>query len=147
MSLLVQTPRPLPVRLLDYALTGIGWLAFSYLITAGVIAVVNGVDHSLEFPFMGGVVATPTALLLYVTVCAINALLLMLWGTYRKRVTRIPPTGLRMADDIQLAERFALSTPQLQDIRLSRMVVIHHAEDGEISRWEGADDTSIRLSA
>lgn len=147
MSLLVQTPRPLGLKVLDYSLTGLGWLAFSYLMTAGIIAVRSGIDQSLEFPVMGSVVATPTALLLYVTICAFNALLLMLWGTYRKRITRVAPKGARMADDIQMAQRFALSTLQLQDIRLSRTVVIHHADDGEISRWEGADDASIRLSA
>lgn len=147
MTLVIRTQRPLAIRILDTALTAVGWLAFSYLMTAGLLAALNGVDHSLEIPFMGGVVPTTLALLLYVTVSAINALLLMLWGTFRKRMTRIAPRGGATLDDERVAERFALSGPQLQDIRLSRMLIIHHAEDGAISRWESADASAVRLSA
>src|SRR5690606_4411803 len=127
--------------------TAVGWLAFSYLVTAGLIALLNGTDRSLEFPLMGGVASNTLALMLYITVSAVNALLLMLWGTFRKRTTRIAPHGHVELDDSSLAERFALSSPQLQDIRLSRLLVIHHAEDGKISRWESADSSAIRLSA
>lgn len=147
MSHLVITRRTPAVRIIDAGLTALGWLAFSYLATAGVIAVISGVDHSLEFTVWGGVVPATTALLLYVTVAAVNALLLMLWGTYRKRVTRIAPHGTGLPDEILLAEHFALSAPQLHDIRLSRLLVIHHADDGEISHWESADSPAVRLSA
>lgn len=147
MNLVVRTPRPILHIIIDVTLTSIGWLAFSYLMTVALSAVLRGVDKSLEFPLLGGIVDTKAALLLYVTICAINALLLMLWGTYHKRVTRTPPRNLMASNDPVLTERFALSGPQLEDIRLSRMMVIHHADDGEISRWESADTASIRLSA
>ncbi|WP_397473314.1 poly-beta-1,6-N-acetyl-D-glucosamine biosynthesis protein PgaD [Pusillimonas sp.] len=147
MNLLVRTPRSISNRILDVGLTALGWLVFSYFMTAGLIAVFNGVDRSMEFSLMGGTVSTTAALMLYLTICAISALLLMLWGTYRKRLTRTAPHRINTPNDALLAESFALSGPQLEDIRLSRMVVIHHADDGEISRWESADTTSIRLSA
>lgn len=147
MTLVIRTRRPAALRFLDLALTAVGWLAFSYLVTAGLIELLNGTDRSLQFPLMGGVVSNTLALMLYATVAAINALLLMLWGTYRRRMTRIAPDGGLELDDSSLAERFALSNPQLQDIRLSRLLIIHHADDGKISHWESADSTAVRLSA
>lgn len=146
MTPIIRTHRPRAIVVLDTLLTALGWLAFSYLITAGFIAVMNGLDHSFELSLMGSAVPATEALLLYVTIAAINALLLMLWGTYRRRSTRVAPRGAA-PDDASLAERFALSGAQLQDIRLSRLLVIHHAEDGEISRWESADTSAKRLIA
>jgi len=147
MTPIIRTRRSLAILLLDTLLTGAGWLAFSYLVTAGLISVLNGTDHSLEVSLMGQPASTALMLLLYVTIAAINALLLMLWGTYRKRMTRSEPRARMPMDDVSLAERFALSGAQLEDIRLSRLLVIHHAEDGEISRWESADTSAVRLSA
>lgn len=147
MTPIIRTQRPRTILLLDTLLTCAGWLAFSYLITAGLISVANGTDHSLEFSVMGQPASTTLVLLLYLTIAAINALLLMLWGTYRKRLTRSAPQSRVPMDDVSQAERFALSGAQLEDIRLSRLLVIHHAEDGEISRWESADTSAIRLSA
>lgn len=147
MTPVIQTRRPVAIRVLDLALTAAGWLAFSYLVTVGLVAILDGTDRSLEFSVMDGAVSTTLALMLYATVSAINALLLMLWGTYRKRQTRTPPAGIAVLDDATLADHFALSSPQLEDIRLSRLLVIHHADDGEISRWESADTTAVRLSA
>lgn len=133
--------------IVDTFLTALGWLGFSYLVTAGVSAVISDVEHSLEITLLGTVLPTTQALLLYVTVAALNGLLLMLWGTYRRRLTRVAPVGAVAPDDALFAERFSLSGPQLHDIRLSRLLVIHHADDGEISRWESADNAAIRLSA
>ena len=147
MTPIIRTRRSRAILLLDTLLTGAGWLAFSYLITAGLISVLNGTDHSLEYSLMGQPASTTLMLLLYVTIAAINALLLMLWGTYRKRMTRSEPPSRMPMDDVSLAERFALSGTQLEDIRVSRLLVIHHAEDGEISRWESADNSAVRLSA
>jgi len=113
------------------------------VIAAAIFAVLGVLGFTLAL----GSVTTLIVVLLYVTIAAINALLLMLWGTYRKRVTRSAPQSRAPMDDVSQAERFALSGAQLEDIRLSRLLVIHHAEDGEISRWESADTSAIRLSA
>lgn len=147
MTPIIRSHRPRAILIMDTLLTALGWLAFSYLVTAGIIAVIDGADHSFEFSLLGNVVPTTLALLLYITIAAVNALLLMLWGTYRKRLTRIPPHGGIALDDASLAERFELSGAQLEDIRLSRLLVIHHADNGEISRWEGVDTSTIRLTA
>ena len=147
MSLIIRTRRSHLAVVVDTILTALGWLGFSYLMAAGITAVVNGMDHSLEISFLGGALPTTQSLLLYVTIAAINALLLMLWGTYRRRMTRTAPDEASVLDDVSFAENFALSSPQLHDIRLSRLLVIHHAENGEISRWESADSSTVRLSA
>lgn len=147
MSMIIRTRRSRTAVIADTLLTALGWLGFSYLVMAGVIAVVSGVDHSLEISMLGSVLPTTQVLLLYAVIAAINALLLMLWGTYRRRLTRVAPRDATILDDALFAERFALSRPQLQDIRLSQLLVIHHTENGEISRWESADTSAIRLSA
>lgn len=147
MNLIIHTQRPRRTVIVDTVLTALGWLGFSYLVAAGVAAVLADVDHSLEISLLGNVLPTTQALLLYLTVAAANALLLMLWGTYKRRLTRVAPRDAANLDDALLAERFALSTPQLHDIRLSHLLVIHHADNGEISRWESADNAGIRLSA
>lgn len=149
MSPIIRTHRSRPYLLLDTLLTALGWLGFSYLMTAGIVAVLSGVDQSFELSVMGNAMSTTTALLLYVTIAAVNALVLVLWGTYRKRVTRIAPNGANddWMDETLLANRFALSSPQMQDIQLSRLLVIHHADSGEISRWESTNTPSVRLSA
>jgi len=147
MTPIIRTHRSRAFVVIDALITALGWLAFSYLATAGVIAVMTGLDHSFEFSLMGSEVPVTHALLLYVTIAALNALILILWGTYRRRSTRIAPQSSAASDDASLAERFALSGAQLQDIRLSRLLVIHHADDGEISRWEGYDASNIRLTA
>lgn len=147
MNPIIRTRQARSALIVDTLLTALGWLGFSYLVAAGIAAVISDVDHSLEITLLGNVLPTTQALLLYTTVAAFNAVLLMLWGTYRRRLTREEPHGAVALDDVLLAERFALSPPQLQDIRLSRSLVIRHADDGEISSWESADTSGIRLSA
>lgn len=147
MNLIIRTRRSQLGRFADLLITAVGWLAFSYLVARGVLAVINGIDHSMEVTFMGSALMTTQTLMLYLTIAAINALLLMLWGTYRRRMTRTTPDGAANMDDTMIAQGFSLSNPQLEDIRLSRQLVIHHADSGEIDRWECADTSHIRLSA
>ena len=145
MTPIIRTHRPRAIIMLDALLTRFGWLAFSYLITAGLLSIRNKTDHSLDLSLLGGTVSTPQALMMYITIAAVNALLLVLWGTYRKRITRVAPKLRTPTDDVSLAERFALTGTQLEDIRLSRQLVIHHAANGEISRWEGSTTPSISI--
>lgn len=149
MSPIIRTRRSRPFLVLDASLTALGWLGFSYLMTAGVISVLSGTDHGFEISLMGSAMPTTTVLLIYLTIAAINALVLVLWGTYRRRLTRIAPHGANddWLNEASLASRFALSSPQLQDIQLSRLLVIHHSDSGEISRWESTDMPTVRLSA
>jgi len=147
MTPIIRTARSHTAQTVDTLLTALGWLGFSYLVITGLLAVMRGADHSMEITLLGSTLPAPQTLLLYATIAAINAMLLMLWGTYRQRMTRTAPRQAAAWDEASLAERFALSRPQLQDIRLSRLVVIHHAENGDISHWESADTPAIRLSA
>ena len=88
-----------------------------------------------DAPSLSLVAPTLETLLIYLTIAAFNALLVVLWGTYHKQLFP-PPRKIQARsapDDAITAADFALSSAQLHDVHGSRITVIHHTDDGEIA--------------
>jgi biofilm PGA synthesis protein PgaD len=139
---IITTKRSSVGWITDSVLTALGWVAFFYLFTRGVVSVAfsDGVQPlpSIFDPVVTPLVPTLQTLALYLLVASFNALLVVLWGRYHKRMFRKlkqlrSPDGV---DEDQLASHFHLSRNQLHEIQGSRVTVIYHSNDGAISQLE-----------
>lgn len=139
---IITTKRSSLAWTMDAGLTALGWAAFFYLFTRGVVSIFHAEGlqpmPSLVSSTVTPLVPTLQTLAVYVVVACINALLVVLWGRYHKRLFRT----LKMlrssdgVDDDELASHFHLSRNQLHEIQGSRVTVIYHSNDGAISQLE-----------
>ncbi|NYT83538.1 poly-beta-1,6-N-acetyl-D-glucosamine biosynthesis protein PgaD [Alcaligenaceae bacterium] len=125
---------------IDAGLTALGWAAFFYLFTRGVVSIVHA-DGLQPMPALLSstpLIPTLQTLAVYVLVACVNALLVVIWGRYHKRLFRTlkllrAPDAM---DEDELASHFHLSRNQLHEIQGSRVTVIYHSNDGAISELE-----------
>lgn len=134
----INTPCSRTAWTLDAAMTAVGWAGFLYLVAHGIMAVLNGTGAGIRLPIVGDALPTLHTLLIYVTFAAFNALLIALWIVHRQRTARTQsmPFADAVIDDDTLAAHFALSSNQLREIQDSRVMVIHHGQNGNISFLE-----------
>ncbi|MBB5214317.1 poly-beta-1,6-N-acetyl-D-glucosamine biosynthesis protein PgaD [Parapusillimonas granuli] len=142
MNLIITTKRTSLGWTVDAALTALGWMAFFYLFTRGVVSIVHagGIQPmpSLLDPAVTPLVPTLQTLALYLLVACFNALVVVAWGRYHKRLFRRLKL-IRSADAVdeeELASHFHLSCNQLHEIQGSRVTVIYHSNDGAIAQLE-----------
>ncbi len=136
--MIITTQRSPIAWAIDTALTAAGWTGFFYLFTEGVVSILGESYGASAAAASGALVPTLHTLTLYLLVAGFNALLIVLWGTYRKFLFRSlrrnrQPTEV---DDEQMAAHFHLSPNQLHEIQDSRVTVIYHSNDGDIAHLE-----------
>ncbi|HWK70192.1 poly-beta-1,6-N-acetyl-D-glucosamine biosynthesis protein PgaD [Pollutimonas sp. M17] len=136
--MIITTQRSPLALAIDTALTALGWIGFFYLFTKGVIAVMDGNHHGPSVPYMEQLWPTARSLTVYALVAAFNAVLVVLWGRYRKLFFRTLNRREAAAkiDDETVATHFHLSSNQLHEIQDSRVTVIYHSNEGDIAHLE-----------
>lgn len=136
--MIITTQRSPLALAIDTALTALGWIGFFYLFTQGVVAVMDGSYNAASSPFMDQLWPTAHTLAVYALVAAFNAMLVVLWGRYRKMFFRKlnQRDGSVKIDDETVATHFHLSSNQLHEIQDSRVTVIYHSNEGEIAHLE-----------
>lgn len=132
--MIITTERSIPGVFLDAALTALGWLCFLYLLTQGVLSIVNERPLGPDVPFWTQVMPTLHTLTVYMIVAALNGSLLLSWAMYnRRRFARADRRkSLPRLQDGALMRSFGVSQEQLAGLRSTDVAVIHHAEDGQI---------------
>jgi biofilm PGA synthesis protein PgaD len=139
---IITTKRSSPGWIIDATLTALGWAAFFYLFTRGVVSIIyaGGIQPmpALLHPEVAPLVPTLHTLAIYLMVACMNAVLVVLWGRHHKRLFRALKLlrSLDGVDEEQLASHFHLSCNQLHEIQGSRVTVIYHSNDGAISQLE-----------
>jgi biofilm PGA synthesis protein PgaD len=136
--MIITTQRSPLALAIDTALTALGWIGFFYLFTQGVVAVMDGSYNAPSTPFMNQLWPTAQTLTVYALVAAFNAMLVVLWGRYRKMFFRKlnQRNAAIKVDDETVATHFHLSSNQLHEIQDSRVTVIYHSNEGEIAHLE-----------
>lgn len=134
----INTPCSRTAWTLDAAMTAVGWAGFLYLVAHGTMAMLNGTGSVVRLPVLGDALPTLHTLLVYLTFAAFNALLIATWILHRQRAAKRQPMPFADAvlDDDTLAAHFSLSSNQLREIQDSRVMVIHHGQNGNISFLE-----------
>lgn len=124
--------------LIDTAMTAVGWAGFAYLATHDILSIAIAAARHPETVTASATSPTAQTLLIYLTVAAFNALVFVLWGTFRKRLfPNLHCTRGRSTPDSEItAAHFAVSRAQVHDIQNSRITTIHHGEHGEIAALE-----------
>lgn len=136
---LIITTRRSPLGfMLDASLTAIGWVGFMYLFTEGVAREVYASHLANTVSPSSQLLSTADTLGLYLLVACINAILVALWGHYRKQLSQClaPRAAPRAIGMDTRASQFHLSDYQLHEFENSRVIVVHHLDDGVIERLE-----------
>lgn len=135
--MIITTQRSPTAWTIDTVLTALGWAGFFFLFTRGVVSLLNsnfGAEAVATDPFL----PTLQTLFVYALVACVNAMLVVLWGKYRKhfftalRRNRLP-IGI---DDEAIASHFHLSRNQLHEIQGSRVTIIYHSNNGDIDHLD-----------
>ena len=136
--MIITTQRSPLAWTIDTALTAMGWVGFFYLFTEGVVSILGENYSEAATATPGSLVPTVHTLVLYLAVACFNALLVVLWGKYRKYLFQAGRrSGQQDAvNDEQLASHFHLSCNQLHEIQDSRVTVIYHSNEGDIAHLE-----------
>lgn len=144
--MIIKTQQSALALTLDTVLTALGWLAFFYLFTQGVLNLlgplyaVTGSAGQFE-PLMPAI----NSLLVYVSISLFNATTLVLWALYHKAIFKtLKNEHITLTDGHFPARSFSLMPSQLLDLRDSRVTVIYHADDGGVSHLE-TDSLHIRM--
>ncbi|KAA0911102.1 PgaD family protein [Pusillimonas sp. ANT_WB101] len=137
-SLIIFTKRTPLGYVIDFTLTTAGWIGFVFLIGQGVFDT-YGARSILNIDNVAGSLG-PTAdiLSLYLIAGCGNAVLVALWGHYRKPLSRHfwPRINQRVILLDNRTNQFHVSDYQLHEVENSRVTVVHHLMDGEIDRFE-----------
>ncbi|MFC4296540.1 MAG: poly-beta-1,6-N-acetyl-D-glucosamine biosynthesis protein PgaD [Castellaniella sp.] len=143
--MIVKTPRSLLASALDVLLTALAWAAFGFLFVSGVHAVVWNPAHAAADPSISRLLPDAQALLAYALIAACIGLLLSAWACYNALrfcgMDRRKPPGEPQSDT--LAGHFDISLSQLQVLRASRTILIHHTDEGRISMIDFAHDPAF----
>lgn len=136
--MIITTQRSPIAWTIDTALTAMGWVGFFYLFTEGVVSILGGNYSEAAATAPGSLMPTVHTLVLYLLVACFNALLVVLWGKYRKFLFRALRRSRQQdgVDDEQMASHFHLSCNQLHEIQDSRVTVIYHSNEGDIAHLE-----------
>jgi len=134
--MIISTSRSRLGFLVDAVLTIIAWIAFIYLFGAGIVAILRGAAQGPQAPLWSTFLPTMGTLSAYLLVAAINAAILVAWAIYNHLRfagldRRTSPAAIGAA---QLARSFALDAKGVEDINASKVVVIHHDEEGRIMK-------------
>lgn len=134
----IITTRCSPIaQAIDTLLTAIAWCGFLYLFIQEISTLFIATPENPSGGSAAQLSLTAQTLLIYLTVAAFNALLLVLWARYHKLFFK--NMGHRDAlelDEETLASSFSLSCHQLRQMQESRIAVIHHTIDGNINSLE-----------
>ena len=142
--MIITTQRSRIAWTIDTILTALGWIGFFYLFTKGAVSLLHsqfGPGSQIVDPFL----PTLETLSLYALVAAFNAMLVVLWGKYRKhffatlRRNRLPNS----IDDAAVASHFHLTCNQLREVQGSRVTIIYHSQDGDIDHLD-TDQLRVR---
>ncbi|NYT85926.1 poly-beta-1,6-N-acetyl-D-glucosamine biosynthesis protein PgaD [Pollutimonas harenae] len=142
--MIITTQRSHTAWTIDTILTALGWTGFFFLFTRGVVSILDS-HFGAGMPVTDPLLPTLETLLIYAIVACANAVLVVLWGKYRKhffttlRRNRLP-NGI---DDAVLASHFHLSCHQLHEIQGSRVTIIYHSSDGDIDHLD-TDQLRVR---
>lgn len=130
--MIIKTPRSRAYALIDFLLTLLAWLAFSYLFAAGLVAVLTGGPRGLTASLVERVLPAAHTLMVYVVVGLCIAALLYAWAQYntikfgQRHRRRMYPILTPEA----LADSVGMTVLQIGILRTSQRVVIHHTDDG-----------------
>lgn len=132
--MIIKTPQSLPGLISDSLLTALAWLAFLYLLIAGVQSVLTAPTAARATPLTSSLLPDVRTLLAYAIVSSCIGLLLYLWASYNawrfNGLDRRKPHAT--LTDRALALSFHLNPAQVAGLHHSRNILLHHAEDGKI---------------
>jgi biofilm PGA synthesis protein PgaD len=132
--MIVKTPRSALAAAIDGLLTALAWTAFGFLFVSGVRSLLAAPARAAG-PAVSRLLPDAQALLAYALVAACIGLLLAAWACYNavrfSGLDRRKPPG--DTPSAALAGHFGVSAAQLQVLRASRTVLIHHTDEGRIS--------------
>ncbi|MBV6271518.1 poly-beta-1,6-N-acetyl-D-glucosamine biosynthesis protein PgaD [Alcaligenaceae bacterium CGII-47] len=141
--MLITTPRSKAAALIDFLLTLLAWLAFSYLFVVGLIAFLMGDALGTAVPSTLRWLPTIYTFIFYVVMVASIAAVLFSWAQYN--TLRFGRSDRRIMYPIlrpeELANSCGISMSQLEILRSSQRVVIYHTDDGLIRMIDIDDET------
>jgi biofilm PGA synthesis protein PgaD len=101
--------------------------------------VANGALYHLNHSVVVAIMPVVKTLMVYLTIAAFNALVLVLWASHHKLNSgRRPQLQVTQAlpDGNALALRFALSHNELREVQDSQVTIIHLSDNGGITHLE-----------
>lgn len=146
--MIIKTPLFWAYALIDFLLTLLAWLAFSYLFVTGLIAILVGEAGGRAMPLASRLLPAMHTLMVYMIVAACIAVILFSWAQYntirfsRYNRRRMYPV---LAPEV-LANSFGMTVSQIGTLRASRRAVIHHTDGGLIHAID-VDNSAITRSS
>ena len=142
--MIVKTPRSALASATDGLLTALAWAAFGSLFASGIHSLLTDPAHA-AVPAVSRLLPDVQALVAYALAVACIGLLLSAWACYNAvrfgGLDRRKPPGDTLST--ALAGHFDVSPAQLQILRASRTILIHHTDDGRISMIDFMHDPTF----
>ena len=132
--MIIRTARSRLAGAIDFLLTALAWAAFAYLLLAGMWNLLLSTSAGPDISWLERLLPSLGTLGIYTAVALFNAALLLAWARYNAlrfggMDRRSAPSPL---DDQTLARRFGVSLAQRIGMAGSRIMTVHHSEQGDI---------------
>lgn len=133
---LICTERRILPRLLDTLFTLIAWVGFGWLVCQGLINVLQAQPEAGTRPLALNI----GTISMYLLIALVNAMLLVLWARYNQRRFAVERRQRRDGlPDETLARLSGLPAERLQQMQLTRSMVVSHDADGSITEVRARD--------
>lgn len=130
---LIFTERRWLPRIIDAALTLLGWCGFIWLFVQGLLKTLQTMPFSGPRPLESGL----STLTLYIAIGLFNALLLIGWAKYNQIRFRVERRRHRPGLELQeVAQSFAISPQDVSRLNSHDVLRVHHDRFGKITRVE-----------
>lgn len=133
---LICTERRILPRLLDTLFTLLAWVGFSWLVGQGLINVLHTQPDTGIRPLALNV----STISMYLLIALFNAMLLVLWARYNQRRFAVERRRRAAAlPDETLARLGGLPVERLQQMQVTRSMVVNHDAGGSITEVRARD--------
>ncbi|MCQ9616447.1 poly-beta-1,6-N-acetyl-D-glucosamine biosynthesis protein PgaD [Paenalcaligenes niemegkensis] len=141
--MIIRTRRHPVFHSIDLVLTSLGWIAFAWLITNGIVSLLID-SPTTSFLNINPVLPALSTLSAYAMVAAINTGLLALWAQSHRRFGKLFSSPQKSAYRPSLpsphpcVSLYGIDPLRQNELRQNRYSVIHHNATGQITRVETA---------
>lgn len=125
---------------IEVLLTAFGWLAFFWLISKGILALVTESTAATALSF-SPIMPTLSTISAYLMVAAINAGLLALWAQGHRYLTKRQLVDHSAIDhfNASASSLYGLDPSKQNELRANRFSVIYHNPNGHVVHVETAN--------